>query len=1212
MKLIKLLLFSLMGLTCLCSYAQEFSNKGKDFWLGYSYHVRMAVGKLPAADNGQNLILYFTSDQNANVLVEIPGVGYSKTYQVIANQVTITEALPKSGSQDVRLTDPGLFDKGIHITSDRSIVAYAHNFNQSVSGASVLFPTNTLGKEYYSVGFTQSSNEGFSNAYFFIVATEDSTTVEITASAANLNGLPVGVPTRLPFKLNKGQIYHVMGTTTGNLGSDLTGSRIRSISGTGLNSGCKPIAVFSGTGKLNIGLFGSNQTSDNVIAQAFPSNAWGTKYLTAPTGSQPNNFFRVCVKDPTTIVKLNGVQLPFSMLQNGFYYEFKNGNQSGANPPTPNSIESDKPILVAQFCTTQNTEGNTGDGDPEMIYLSPVEQTINKITVYSANNFQINQSYINVIIKNAGVASFTLDGSSGVSFQPHPGDPNYSYAIIPVSSGAAHALYSDSGFNAIAYGFGFAESYGYNAGTNIVDLNPPIAIKNEFASSGISYSATCTNSPFRVKVTVPYLVTKINVDFGASSNLTGTNPFLYRPTSTPSIVPDSSYTSNGKTFYVYEIPNTYKFNKTGTFPIKIIATSIVPQSDGCSNNNDEEINDNVVVNDPPIANFSISTNGCINTSVLFSDSTNGFGRTVYKWFWDFGSGAQVTTQNVARNIGAYTTTVKLTSITDFGCVATTTKTLELSNKPVAGFTISAPNCLNTDIVFKSTSSLVPGPNNNTIQSWIWNFDNGLKIDTLSTGLDQTKQYITEGVKNISLIVRSNTGCPSDPFKPLFSIKPTPVVIFKTPKICLEDPFAQFLDESTIADGTGAFLTRKWTFVGGLPATSTAKSPQVKYPAPGPYNAILEVTATSGCSIKVDKPFFVNGSNPKADFEFVGTSPFCQPAPIQIKNKSVVDIGAIARVEIYWDYLNNPTQKETDDNPLADKIYAHKYPDLQLPSAQNYTIRFVAYTGGGACVNFIEKTVSVFPQPKAKFAQSLSQICVNQSVNFQDLSNGVSSAGKIWNWNLGNANKSFIQNPRQQFPDSGLVNISMYFTNNDGCISDTATSTLTVFPNPKLFLRSTQNLFFGESIPLIPDSLFGNNLSYLWTPPTYLNDPTAANPICSAPDDITYTLQITGDGGCSTSKDIFILVLKPPKAPNAFSPNGDGINDTWKIQYLERYPDATVDVFDRYGQLVYQAINYTSPWNGTFKGKPLPIGTYYYVINPKNGKPTVSGSVTILK
>jgi gliding motility-associated-like protein len=1209
----KWILSVLVSIICCSLYAQEFSNKGKDFWLGYGYHVRMDPAQLPANYNAQNLILYFTSDQNANVLVEIPGVGYSKTYQVIANQVTISEAIPKIGSQDVRLTSPGLSDKGIHITSDRSIVAYVHNFNMNVSGASVLFPTNTLGKEYYAVGYTQNSNEPNSNAFFFIIATEDSTTVEITPSAANLNGLPVGVATRLPYKLIKGQIYHVMGVTNGEIGADLTGSKIRSISTT--STGCKPIAVFSGTGKMNIGIGpprpGTNQpnrSSDNFIAQAFPSNAWGTKYLTAPTGSQPNNFFRVCVKDPSTIVYLNGVQLPFSLLQNGFFYEFKNGNQIGFNPPTPNSIESDKPILVAQFCTTQNAEGNTGDGDPEMIYLSPVEQTINKITVFSASSFQINQSFINVIIKNEGVNSFTLDGMGGVSFQTHPGDPNYSYAMIPVGSGASHALYSDSGFNAIAYGFGDAESYGYNAGTNIVDLNPPISLKNEFASSGISYSATCTNAPFRVKVTIPYLAIKLKVDFGTNPNLTGTNPFVYTPPSGP----DSSYFSNGKTFYVYEIPNTYKFNKTGSFPVKIVATSVVPQSDGCSNNNDQDIEDNVVVNDPPIADFSISTNGCINTSVLFSDSTNGFGRQVYKWFWDFGSGPVVNTKNVARNINAYTSSVKLTSITDFGCVATTTKTVELSNKPIARFNFSTPNCLNTDIVFSNTSTLVAGPNNNTIQSWIWDFDNGQKIDTLSTGVAQTKQYTTEGVKNIGLIVRSNTGCPSDAFKPIFSIKPTPVVIFKTPKVCLDDAFAPFNDESTISDGTGAFLTRKWTFLGGLPATSTSKTPLVRYPAPGPYDATLEVKASSGCIITLTKPFFINGGNPKADFELVGTTPFCQPAPVQIKNKSSVDIGAIARVEIYWDYLNNPTQKDSDDDPLIDKIYAHKYADLQLPNAQTYTIRLVAYTGGGSCVNFIEKTISIFPQPKAKYNQSATQICANQSVNFLDLSNGISSSAQSYFWNFGTGGRSLLKSPRQQFLDSGLVNISMYFNNSDGCRSDTAQSTLTVFPNPKLFLRNRQNLFFGEPIPLIPDSLFGNNLRFLWTPATYLDNPTLANPICSASDDITYTLQITGDGGCTVSKDIFILVLKPPKAPNAFSPNGDGINDTWKIQYLERYPEATVDVFDRYGQLVYQVINYTTPWDGSFKGKPLPIGTYYYIINPKNGKPTISGSVTILK
>jgi gliding motility-associated-like protein len=143
-------------------------------------------------------------------------------------------------------------------------------------------------------------------------------------------------------------------------------------------------------------------------------------------------------------------------------------------------------------------------------------------------------------------------------------------------------------------------------------------------------------------------------------------------------------------------------------------------------------------------------------------------------------------------------------------------------------------------------------------------------------------------------------------------------------------------------------------------------------------------------------------------------------------------------------------------------------------------------------------------------------------------------------------------------------------------------------------------------------LYGNNVSFLWTPATYLDNTTIASPVCAAEDDITYTLQLTGIGGCTASDKIAILVLKPPHPPNAFSPNGDGVNDTWQIKYLDRYPDATVEVYDRYGQLVFQAINYTTPWDGKYKGKYVGIGTYYYIINPKNGRQTISGSVTLLK
>jgi gliding motility-associated-like protein len=180
------------------------------------------------------------------------------------------------------------------------------------------------------------------------------------------------------------------------------------------------------------------------------------------------------------------------------------------------------------------------------------------------------------------------------------------------------------------------------------------------------------------------------------------------------------------------------------------------------------------------------------------------------------------------------------------------------------------------------------------------------------------------------------------------------------------------------------------------------------------------------------------------------------------------------------------------------------------------------------------------------------------------------------------------------------------------MSDTANTLITVHPNPKLYLKDQIRLFYGSSVTLLPDSLFGNNLSYLWTPPNFLSSTSVINPVCTAEDDISYTLKVTGTGGCTASNQISILVLKPPYPPNAFSPNGDGINDSWQIKYLDRYPDATVEVFDRYGQRLYYSLNYTLPWDGTYNGKPLPIGTYYYVINPKSGRSTLSGAVTILK
>ncbi|MDF2432967.1 MAG: hypothetical protein JWP44_2598 [Mucilaginibacter sp.] len=95
----------------------------------------------------------------------------------------------------------------------------------------------------------------------------------------------------------------------------------------------------------------------------------------------------------------------------------------------------------------------------------------------------------------------------------------------------------------------------------------------------------------------------------------------------------------------------------------------------------------------------------------------------------------------------------------------------------------------------------------------------------------------------------------------------------------------------------------------------------------------------------------------------------------------------------------------------------------------------------------------------------------------------------------------------------------------------------------------------------------------------------------------------------------LTIIPPPSAvvvPSAFTPNGDGINDTWNIKYLESYPNCLVEIYNRYGEKVYSSNGYGIPWDGTHKGASLPVGTYYYIIDLKVNSKVLSGYVAIIR
>jgi gliding motility-associated-like protein len=218
----------------------------------------------------------------------------------------------------------------------------------------------------------------------------------------------------------------------------------------------------------------------------------------------------------------------------------------------------------------------------------------------------------------------------------------------------------------------------------------------------------------------------------------------------------------------------------------------------------------------------------------------------------------------------------------------------------------------------------------------------------------------------------------------------------------------------------------------------------------------------------------------------------------------------------------------------------------------------------------------------------------------------------WIWQFGDGNSSNLASPVHTYTSAGSFVAKLYYITDKGCVSDTAERVPIIHPYPVVNAGPDLFVLEGGQATIAATATGSSNYVYRWSPVTDLNNPNTLQPVTKPTVDRTYVLTVTGAGGCSSSDDVFVKVLLAPVIPNVFSPNGDGINDVWNIRYLNSYIGASVKVFDRYGKMIFESIGYNTPWDGKKAGKELPVGVYYYIIDPKNGRKAMSGSVTILR
>jgi gliding motility-associated-like protein len=284
-------------------------------------------------------------------------------------------------------------------------------------------------------------------------------------------------------------------------------------------------------------------------------------------------------------------------------------------------------------------------------------------------------------------------------------------------------------------------------------------------------------------------------------------------------------------------------------------------------------------------------------------------------------------------------------------------------------------------------------------------------------------------------------------------------------------------------------------------------------------------------------------------------------------------------------------------------------------AANNVVLTLASTNNGSCpASTSSVSIAFVAQPTAD-AGNDQVVCAN---NANVILNGKfnNAGGIVWStsgngtFSPSNTMLNATYSPGSADQIDGFTKITLTTSASSPCpaASDALTITMTAPPAIKNGVKYVleDNSTTLNSVTAEP------NLKYNWTPAIYLNNDTIANPVCTPARDILYQLIVTDAFGCTASGDIMVKILKHPEIPNVFTPNGDGINDRWQIKFLSDYPDCIVDIYDRYGQLVYQSVGYTNPWDGTCKGKQVPAATYYYIIDPKNNLKPLSGFVDIVK
>jgi gliding motility-associated-like protein len=587
----------------------------------------------------------------------------------------------------------------------------------------------------------------------------------------------------------------------------------------------------------------------------------------------------------------------------------------------------------------------------------------------------------------------------------------------------------------------------------------------------------------------------------------------------------------------------------------------------------------IIVNGP--AGAFIYDNGyiCGNTPVRFEATVTGTDSIR----WNFGDGVMLTsTSNVVYHAytqpGKYVPTATLLAGPNAGC----TKLLQgvdtiRIDYVDAGFRWNqVKSCGATTVTFTDTSRAYFG-----IQSWNWNFGDG----TFSSLRNPVKNFTSTNTWPVQLIVTGISGCADTFDLPMFvkvDSKPLASIVV-APTGCANQPV--LYGANVVSSDPITYYN--WTFSNG--ATGNTPTVNNNYAIAGTYNARLIVGTSFGCYDTTNATITINPS------PFVTTNVdmlICrgQSAQLNATGASTYDWAPFTGLSC----VNCP-------NPVATPLTTTQYV-------------VTGYNNFG-CAGRDTVLITV-PQPIDVVASANTNICIGGSTMLS------ASGATTYEWSPA-AGLSCTTCPNPVANPTATTIYRVIGRDAYNCFQDTAYVTVGVGQYPVVNLGADRVLATGAQIQLTPTATNGPIAFWTWNPTNDLSCVGCPAPVVTAKKDICYSVVATNNFGCSGRDTMCIRVFCESGQvfiPNAFTPDGDGVNDVLTVKAQGIKLVKSFRIFNRWGQVVFEKANFVPNsdmfgWNGKVNGVAAPPDVYVYTCEVlcENDIPyTYKGNTAIIK